>query len=172
MNHDYEDFDDDGGDELVFVTYEQIDKMIKDSIPDRSDNDEWLDPVINEIADRIAPTEAKRTAARMLVKARVGRLTQNANNALRKWQKSGQFPLDLMDLARLPLALDGNKTRVRFGAASATDLTDAMLYQARIFAKTAEAHGDLLAAINSLIEAMRGRFTTVDELFANIEVES
>lgn len=164
--NDYGDIDDVGG-EPSFVTWDQIDKLIQDNIPDRSDNDDWLDVVISEVSDRLPPAEAKATAARMLVKSRLGRLIQNANNALRKWHRTGQWPLDLMDLARLPMALDGNKTRVRFGAATSLDLTDAILYQARIFARAAEAHGDLVGALDQLIAAMGERHLTVDALISS-----
>lgn len=99
-----------------------IDLRLNECRPDRYDEatDGWLDDIAAEVADMIADDDARFLHARSLVRRREGEKTKSANKLLRQIFEDKQFPLDWMDMANLPIAVD--KERVALRAVTSADL--------------------------------------------------
>jgi hypothetical protein len=122
-----------------------IDEWLASERPERYDSTdkEWMSAVIVKARDalkaRREDDDVIAESARRLVHQREGQATKRANRVLRNISRTGQLPLDwgqgdnwrmlLFETLSLPLAID--KKRVRFGAASASDLDQWELENAR-----------------------------------------
>lgn len=147
------------------MTKEVIEGMCNKERPDEATDTEWLDPIIKRVAESMPVKQAKREAARSMVASAEKSLLGRTNKYLRVWGKSGQWPIDWMDMSNMPLALARNH-KVRLGAASPANITTAAQYQREEFAKTAQAHEETLAALTGLTREMRmNRASNPDDLF-------
>jgi hypothetical protein len=135
--HDYEPPDDDAPEETVTdkELNALIDELLTFSRPERYDADDkiWMDPVVDEIRDklieRMDPRQVAADNAQRRVYAREGGATRRTNKILRSIAETHQLPLGwgdgpmwmemLRDIIRLPLSID--RKRVRFGAMGPND---------------------------------------------------
>jgi hypothetical protein len=150
---------DEADEEPQFVANETIEKMIRSRQPDfveDYDDLEWLDEIVTEVGDKLAPVEAKHIAAAALVRRVYERMTRRANRLIRKWHESGQWPLDPMDAAELPLALNGKGKKVRLGAMRANDFHEWMAYQSEGASQRADMHAELMKAGAEIVAGIGG----------------
>jgi hypothetical protein len=136
--------------EADFISEEVIIKMILERMPDRIENKEdlaFLDEIIEEVGDQLAPIEAKEIAAAHLVKRVWEKLGRQVNSHLRKWITTGQWPLDPMDMAKMPVVLDGKGRKAKFGEMNRYDWEVAISYQADKGREAAAANEQLLLAM-------------------------
>lgn len=121
-----------------------IDDLLAQHRPERYEADEkdWMGPVVvrvvKELQRQKSADEVALDAAKRRVYQREGQATKRANKELRKISETGQLPFGwgegdwrtfLYDILHLPMSIA--RQRVRFGAASAADLTDWELESAR-----------------------------------------
>jgi hypothetical protein len=148
-------FSEDYEQEAEYVTKEIIEKMILERMPDRIEGKEdlaFLDEIIEDVGDRLALLEAKEIAAAALVKRVWENLARKVNNHLRKWITTGQWPLDPMDMAKMPIVLDGKGRKAKIGAMDRVDWSEAISYQADKGREAAAANEQLLLAMMQLQE--------------------
>ena len=141
--------------EPEYVTKEIIEKMILERMPDRIESQEdlaFIEEIIEEVGDRLAPIEAKEIAAAALVKKVWENLARKVNNHLRKWITTGQWPLDPMDMVDMPIVLDGKGRKAKIGAMDRVDWKEAIAYQADKGREAAAANEQLLLAMMQLQE--------------------
>ncbi len=138
-----------------YISEETIAKMILERMPDRIESKEdlaFLDEIIEEVGDQLAPIEAKEIAASALVKRVWEKLGRQVNSHLRKWITTGQWPLDPMDMAKMPIVLDGKGRKAKIGAMDRVDWNEAIAYQAEKGREAAAANEQLLVAMMELRE--------------------
>jgi hypothetical protein len=148
-------FSEDYEQEAEYVTKEIIEKMILERMPDRIEGKEdlaFLDEIIEDVGDRLALLEAKEIAAAALVKRVWENLARKVNNHLRKWITTGQWPLDPMDMAKMPIVLDGKGRKAKIAAMDRVDWNEAIAYQAEKGREAAAANEQLLVAMMELRE--------------------
>jgi hypothetical protein len=124
-------------------------------MPDRIEGKEdlaFLDEIIEDVGDRLALLEAKEIAAAALVKRVWENLARKVNNHLRMWITTGQWPLDPMDMAKMPIVLDGKGRKAKIGAMDRVDWNEAIAYQADKGREAAAANEQLLLAMMQLQE--------------------
>ena len=142
-----------------YISEETIAKMILERMPDRIEGKEdlaFLDEIVEEVGDQLAPIEAKEIAAAALVKRVWEKLGRQVNSHLRKWLTTGQWPLDPMDMADMPIVLDGKGRKAKIGAMDRVDWNEAIAYQADKGRESAAANEQLLLAMMQLQEAIGG----------------
>ena len=142
-----------------YISEETIAKMILERMPDRIESKEdlaFLAEIIEEVGDQLAPIEAKEIAASALVKRVWEKLGRQVNSHLRKWLTTGQWPLDPMDMAKMPIVLDGKGRKAKIGAMDRVDWNEAIAYQAEKGREAAAANEQLLLAMMQLQEAIGG----------------
>lgn len=113
-----------------------VDELLDQERPERYDKDdqEWQEPVVRKIRDRLLEDSAERIAeeyARKLVHTREGVATQGLNTLLRRF-KDGQFPIGFGEggnwktfyLAHLLAPLLIGRNKVRFGVATPADFDE------------------------------------------------
>lgn len=97
----------------------RIDQLLAERRPDSYEvdgGDEWLDDIAEEIADDIPEAEARSRLARTEVRRREKTKLQQTNKLLREIHKTGQLPLDWLDVLNNPLGV--GKIRVALRAAA------------------------------------------------------
>jgi hypothetical protein len=91
-----------------------IDMLLDQHRPARYDSADksWMAPIEAEIASMIPEQSARAVAARDKVRRREEMATRSVNRLLRDIGRTGQPPLDWMDLAPRPIAWDEHRVRL------------------------------------------------------------
>lgn len=101
-----------------------IDARLDEARPNRyrPEQDEWLTAIIDDVAVTISIEEAQKRVARDLVVRREAEATKRTNRVLRDIFKTGNLPLDWLDMQRCPLSINGE--RVALGACTPDDFRE------------------------------------------------
>lgn len=100
----------------------EIDQLLNERRPDRYEpegGDEWLDLIVDEVANSIPVAEARALAARQLVRNRETSKLRAANRIIREIGINRLLPMDWLDTVHLPISV--GKERVSLRAATPND---------------------------------------------------
>lgn len=115
---------------------ELIDERLDALRPDRyqpGEGADWLAPIIEEVASTYTADEARIRIAADVVMQRETVAMKRTNRVLRDMLKSGQFPIDWMDIHRWPLGC--GEWRVALGSCRTVDLREFATVERRRAAK-------------------------------------
>jgi hypothetical protein len=126
--------------------------------PDRYDSKDhsWHETVENVVAADLTDEDARRIAARRLVRQVEGDSTKATNRLLREIHRTGQLPLGWLDAQAWPLAVSDHE-RVSLRAATLADLTEFAARERRAAANDFAARNESCEGALTLADFMTAR---------------